>query len=238
VAGSVAIQREGAAKLEPIKTAGLQANPDEGRRLGLMVSAGTGIPETMLWGDATLGNYATAKSLDRPTELQMTSRQQDWIDTFTDVINYAVDQNALSTRGQLKGKLVRDKYSGSESVEISKAGATLNRTLAVRFPAILEHDKAQEVEAVVSASTLGGMALGGLIDRTTVARLLLVALGVDNVDEVLKEMPAEPDEPNPPPPVASVPAPAVPAPGADAPGQPSSTPPPDAEPQAGAEARN
>src|SRR6266704_6455450 len=67
IAGSTFIQGEGA-NLEPIKTAGMTPSPDEARRLWLMVSAGTGIPETMLRVDGPVGNYATAKSLDRTTE--------------------------------------------------------------------------------------------------------------------------------------------------------------------------
>jgi len=230
VAGSVAIQREGAAKLEPIKTAGLQANPDEGRRLGLMVAAGTGIPETMLWGDATLGNYATAKSLDRPTELQMTARQEDWIDTFTDVIGFAIDQNALSTRGKLKGELVKDEYSGALTVQITGVD---DRRVDIQFPAILEHDQADTVSAIVSAATLNGQAPQGLLDRKTLQRLLLVALGVDNVDEVLANIPDEPNAPPTPASVAVVPPPA----GADAPDAGGNPEPavPDAQATAGAE---
>jgi hypothetical protein len=228
VAGSMFMQREGAAKIEGFKSAGLQANPDEGRRLGLMVSAGTGIPETMLWGDATLGNYATAKSLDRPTELQMTARQQDWADTFTDVIGYALDAAALARKGpMLKGKKKPDVYSGADVVVITgKGGKELDRQVDVGFPAILEHDPLAEAQAIAALYAMGGYADAGVLDKATVARLALIALRVPNVDEVLARY-NHPDEPLvPPEPTEPVPVPPVPpVPGAPAPGAPAPTPP-------------
>ncbi len=233
VAGSMFMQREGAAKIEGFKSAGLQANPDEGRRLGLMVSAGTGIPETMLWGDATLGNYATAKSLDRPTELQMTARQQDWADTFTDVIGYALDAAALARKGpMLKGKLKPDVYSGALKVEITsvKGGAVLDRQVDVGFPAVLEHDPLAEAQAIAALYAMGGYPDAGVLDKATVARLALIALRVPNVDEVLArydhpDEPLEKPDPTKPVPVPVPPAvpvvpgtpPAPPTPGAPAP---------------------
>ena len=232
IAGSTFIQRENAAKLEPFKAAGMQPHPDEGRRLGLMVSAGTGIPETMLWGDATLGNYATAKSLDRPTELQMASRQQDWVDTFTDIASYVLDQNALATRGQLKGRVKVDDYSGQQVVQIlGKDRKPLDRRVDFAFPALLEHDPKDEVTAIATAATLNGFAQAGLVDQRTLARLLLIALRVNNVDEVLAR--THPDEPNPPAIDPGAP-PAPPAPGGPpAPGPTPGAPPVDTHPVPG-----
>ena len=198
VAGSTFFQKKDVAELQPVKTAGVQPSPDEGRRLGLMVTAGVGLPETMLWGDTTVGNYATAKSLDRPTELAMTTRQQDWVDTFVDVINYALDACGIATKGPLKGKRVVDDYSGDSIVQIidRTTGQPLDRRVDIAFPPILQHDAKDTVTAIASAATLNGYAKAGLIDDKTLARLLLVALGVDNVDEVLQQ--THPDEPNPP----------------------------------------
>lgn len=212
VDGSTWIQREGQAKLEPIRTAGMQPTPDDGRRLGLMAGAGLGLPETMLWGDSTVGNYATAKSLDRPTELMMMARQQDWVDTFTDLLNYVVDATALAPRGTLlRGKAVVDEYSGVKQVQVMAKGkgTVLDRRVDINYPSILQHDSREEVQAIATAATLNGGTLASLIDPKTVARLLLVALHVPNVDEVLQR--THPDEPNPPAPTPSVPPVPVPA---------------------------
>lgn len=201
VAGSTLLQRKDQAELQPVRTAGVQPSPDEGRRLGLMAGAGFGIPETMLWGDTTVGNYATAKSLDRPTELAFLTRQKDWMDTFIDITSYVVDASGRATRGQLKSKTIKDPYSGDESIQIlgsvgEASGQPIDRRVDVGFPSILEHDAKDEVQAIVSATTLNGQAWGGMIDKRTVARLLLIALRVNNVDEVLARL--HPDEPNPP----------------------------------------
>jgi hypothetical protein len=53
------------------------------------------------------------------------------------------------------------------------------------------------VKAIMDAATMNGKPFAGLVDSKTIARLLLVALGVNNVDEVLNQ--THPDEPNPPP---------------------------------------
>ena len=46
---------------------------------------------TILSGDLDQGNLATAKTLDRPTELAMMDRQQLWADIFQRLINYQID---------------------------------------------------------------------------------------------------------------------------------------------------
>lgn len=101
VAGGAWIETKDVANMEVFRTAGAQPSPEEGRRLWYMVSAGTGIPEPILAGDATLGTYATAKTLDRPTELMMTNRQQLWSDVFRDILAYVIDASVRSTEGLL-----------------------------------------------------------------------------------------------------------------------------------------
>ena len=44
--------------ISPIRTAGAQTSPEQGRRLLLMVAAGVGLPETF-FGDVATGNLAT-----------------------------------------------------------------------------------------------------------------------------------------------------------------------------------
>jgi len=70
--GAAFIAGEGA-NISPIRTAGATTSAEDGRRLLLMVTATFGFPETF-FGDASVGTLATAKSLDRPTELKISSR--------------------------------------------------------------------------------------------------------------------------------------------------------------------
>jgi len=58
-------------RLEPIKTSGITTSMDDARRLMLMVCSATGINEPYLTGDPSTGNLATAKTMERPMELQL-----------------------------------------------------------------------------------------------------------------------------------------------------------------------
>jgi hypothetical protein len=60
-----------------------------------MVAAATGMPE-FFFGDANVGNHATAKTLDRPTELKFLDRQTLWADIHQDILQYVIDQSALA----------------------------------------------------------------------------------------------------------------------------------------------
>jgi hypothetical protein len=55
----------------------------------------------------------------------------------------------------------------------------------VAYPPILEHDILTTVNSIVNAITLGGKAPAGTIEPKLAVRLLLEALGVNNIDEIL-----------------------------------------------------
>jgi hypothetical protein len=189
VAGSTFIGSDGA-DLQPVKTAGATSGPDEGRRLWLMASAGLGLPETMMSGDVSTGNLATAKSLDRPTELKMSNRQTLWADVNNDIIAYVIDQAAISANGPLNGHYETDLYTGERKIVLAPAEGELepmDRSVDVDFPTVLERDVAERIKAIVDAATLGntmGVKAGTMDDRT-LTRLLLSALGEDDIDEML-----------------------------------------------------
>jgi hypothetical protein len=86
-AGSTFIGREGVT-VEAVKTAGATTPAEEGKPLLNMVASGVGLPNTF-FGDASVGNYATAKTLDRPTELKILSRQRLWEYTIQNIVVYA-----------------------------------------------------------------------------------------------------------------------------------------------------
>ena len=61
--------------------------------------------------------------------------------------------------------------------------------VAVTFPPLVEDDVKERVEAIVSAATLGQAGtLAGTMDLPTLARMLLLALGVDDVDEIIERL--------------------------------------------------
>jgi len=188
VTGAAWIGTEGNV-LSPIKTAGMQPSPEEGRRVGLMVSAGMGVPETILYGNADVGNLATAKTLDRPTELMMLARQGVWEEAYADLIAYDLE------RAIADGRVPRREPDPAEPgrQRTTETGASVD------FPAILERSAAERVEAVIEAATLGGQTPAGTMPDDLLVRLLLLALDVDDIDEIIEEMfppgtEAEPDD--------------------------------------------
>ena len=165
----------------------------------LMVAAATGLPESF-FGDVSVGNLATAKSLDRPTELKFVDRQELWKSILGAMLQYVIDRRALAVSyADLHGTLVqnaeRDAWevvldADPEDVDENGAptGEPIDRHLDIDFPSILEHDQAAEIAGIVSAATLDGKAAAGTIDPKTVSRLLLTALGQDDVDDLLEEL--------------------------------------------------
>ncbi len=197
--GAAFIGQEGTS-LSPIRTAGATTTAEDGRRLLLMVTATFGFPETF-FGDASVGTLATAKSLDRPTELKISSRQTLWSDIFTNILDYAVIW-AVETNA-LKGK-VEEEEDGTPLVLLEddpETGEPRSTTIRVDFPPILEHDSRESIGSIIDAATLMGRQSSGTIDPITVSRMLLVALNVEDVEAALEtiypggELPEEPEEP-------------------------------------------
>lgn len=180
----------------PIKTAGSQPSPDEGRRLWLMTAAGVGLPETILSGDADVGNLATAKTLDRPTELKMTARQRFWEVIFQDVLGFVINWSALAPRGILPATHAERTAAGWDvelapdpDAEANPANpdtfdplAPIDRHVDVDFPSVLDRSIAERVAAIVSANSTGKL------PDELIARELMLALGVDDVDEELARL--------------------------------------------------
>lgn len=168
VAGSTAVMS--GTKLTPVKTAGATVPLEEGRRLLLMHCAGSGFPETF-YGDASVGSLATAKSLDRPTELMISDRQELWKDILETIANYVI-----SSAG------------GGEVEDVSGSYAVCS------FPPVVEHDIKDYVAALTMATTLGGDTVAETAHFETMARLILEAVGVKDVDPLLKEILARREE--------------------------------------------
>jgi hypothetical protein len=187
VSGSIFVQSEGAGDLTPMKTAGMMPSPEEGRRLWLMISAGLGIPETMMSGNADVGSYATAKTLDRPTELQMENRRQLWTDVFLDIFKYVIDMAIKCPNGMLKGETVTDDYLNELTYVLKDEG---DREIEIRFPSILRHEVFPLIQAITMAITLGGHqgVSAGLIDDRTATAMLMSALGENDFDDMLDQM--------------------------------------------------
>jgi hypothetical protein len=194
--GAMALVAPGA-DLTPIPKTGATVEAEDGRHLRLMVGSATDLPDTILAGDADVGNLATAKTLDRPTELAMRDRQSLWADVYRDLCSFFLECQVRAPRGRLfgRGTVVRDDDWNVDVVTLTdrdpETGDLIDATIEVNFPSILEQDIAESVKAIVLAATLDGKTLAGSIPIDTVAQLLLTTLGVDDVDELLQRVLAE-----------------------------------------------
>lgn len=184
--GSMFIGGQGV-DLQAMRIGGANVSADDGRRLLLMVAAGAGLPETF-FGDASVGTVATAKSLDRPTELQMRARQTLWADVLRDVLLVVLGAGVRA--GLVAGQVIPEP-DGTPRVALS---GDVDAAPLIEFPPILEHDITEQVGAIVSAATLDGKTPAGTMDDETLIRLLLGALGVQDVDGVLERLEKEEGE--------------------------------------------
>jgi len=195
VTGSTFIGTEGA-QMMPMNIRNSGVNPEDGRRLWLMAAAGLDLPETY-FGDVSVGTLATAKSMDRPTELHMQDRQAFWADALRQMLDYVVLQAVKAPRGPLAGlgRIETDPDDGTEhvvwnldehaEVEDGQEQPPIDGSVTVEFPDILEHDVAARVQAIVGATTLSGFQPAGTLDPTVVSKLLMQALGVEDVEAEL-----------------------------------------------------
>jgi hypothetical protein len=165
--------------LEPVKHSGAHVDATSGRPLAVMVAAAFDMPYTLLTGDADNSNLATAKALDRPFELALTSRQRMWAGVQREVIDYAIDASVRAPGGALRGRVERDGFGRSRVV----LPEGMDRTVDVDWPQLVEHDLKEYTEALKNAVE----AQPDLPPDVT-AGLLLTAFGVDNVDDLVEDV--------------------------------------------------
>ena len=223
VTGSTFVSTDGVA-LEPIKTAGVATDADEGRRFALMVASGTDTPEHMLMGDPSTGNLATTKSMERPFELAILDRQLWWADVLERLLAFAVTCRLMAPGyDPIRGTVEEDEFGRTQILiyidrdEDSPAtepgdpagadDAPEEAEIVVTFPSVLEHDMVSEITAIIDMATLRGQSMANIVDTPTLRRLLLAALNIPDVDDLIAGMDidaldAEPEEEEPEPPPA------------------------------------
>ena len=180
--GGVAITEEGV-DMTPIPKTGATTSAADSRELRLMVASAMHLPDSILSNDPQQGALATAKTLDRPTELAISDRQELWADVIRDLCGFVLVQAGKAPGSKLTGATITTGLDGSERVDL---GGDRDATIDVSFPEILESDIAERINAIISAATLDGKTPAGTMTKETMIRLLLVALGVDDIDELIQ----------------------------------------------------
>jgi len=157
--------------MEPMKTGGAQPHSDAGRQIRVMAATGFGWPDNILSGDASTGALATAKTLDRPTELKVRRRQGMWEGVLTDLIAYSMAcQSGKSPEATDDEMSFTEAYLDPETVQ----------GINIDWPPILERDAAGRVDAVIAAATLDGKTRVGTMTDRSLVMILLQALGLDD----------------------------------------------------------
>lgn len=170
--------------IQPFRTSGATMSAEDGRRLLLMAAAVFGFPETF-FGDVSVGTLATARSLDRPTELKIKDRQSLWADVHREIFSMVLKWAVKAPQGPLKGKAgVVTTKDGDEIVEAVEWNEDVDPTIIIEFPEIISGDTAATISSIVDAATMKGD--GGGIPKETAVSQLLTQLGIKDIDAVME----------------------------------------------------
>ena len=94
-AGSTSVTNKGASMV-PIKTdSGARNAYDDGRMIKLQIAAAVGIPE-QYFGDISIGNQATAKTVELPMLKMFQSYQKVWSDAYQDIDEVILEHAGVS----------------------------------------------------------------------------------------------------------------------------------------------
>lgn len=166
--------------LDPIPKTGATIDSESGRPLAAMVAAALDLPVTMLLGDpGVTGARATAATLDTPTERAMDARRAVWTSARRAIYRHIILEAVRAPEGALygKGTISRDEW-GREVVDLRD----IDDTIDISWPDLDEIDPATVVKAIVEADSTT------YLPQLVVARLLLEALGVSDVDQILDQL--------------------------------------------------
>lgn len=176
-AGATAVMA--GSNLESVSKSGATIDADSGRPIAGMIAAGLGVPVTMLLADpGVTGARATAETLDAPTRNEMTMRRSLWADKDRELFDYVIDQAVKAPKGPLKGAVAMDEYHR----EVILLANDADRAINIDWPSLDDVDVKVLVDAIVAADGTNK------VPPLTIARLILQALGVDDIDAVLDEI--------------------------------------------------
>jgi len=157
-------------------------DPDGFRRLLLMSATSMGMPE--VYYGAAEGTFATAKAMDRPTELQFLDRQGFWREVWTDILTIVCEAAATAAGNDRLGSDGYDEYTTEMLFTVK--GKPTPLVIKVKYPPILQQNVQEYLQALTTFTTQNGQALQALNDGPTLYRIALTSLGVDNVEEIVR----------------------------------------------------
>ncbi len=166
------------AHLEAIPKTGATIDAESGRPLAGMVAAALGVPVTILLSDpGQTGARAVAETLDEPTKNEMLLRRSIHESADRALFRYVIEQSVKAPRGALRGRIRIDER-GREVVEL---GDEYDMAIEFSWPSLDKIAVDVIVKAIVDADGTDK------VPAEVIARLLLAALGVDDIDKVLED---------------------------------------------------
>jgi len=124
----------------PIKTeTGAQAAYQDGRQIKLMIASAVGIPE-QYFGDISIGNLATAKTVELPMMKMFQSYQKVWADTYQDIDEIIFEHNGIP---EDKRYVDRD-FPAIAPADVAAAATALVQILQV-LPALGDSDDVKQI---------------------------------------------------------------------------------------------
>lgn len=167
-------------KFEAIGKSGATIDSDSGRPLAAMVASAVDVPVTMLLGDpGVTGARATAETLDQPLQLSIKGRQTLFSDLFMTVLTYVINMSIEAPQGLLKGVVKIDPYSGRKTYALANDQPI---AIMIDWPSIEKVPLDVLIKAIVEAEGTN------LLPPELIARQLLMALDVDDIDEVMSQL--------------------------------------------------
>ena len=133
--------------------------PADVRQFYIMVCTASGVPETLLTGDPSTGNLATAKELSGPFMTLIESRQEMWADVWRTLCNYLLT------------------IQGYKDIQIK-----------VSFPPLMQENINDRINAIVSAATLDSKVWAGTMSMRDVVREIYQTLDIEISDDELKDI--------------------------------------------------
>jgi len=133
--------------------------PADVRQFYIMVCTASGVPETLLTGDPSTGNLATAKELSGPFMTLIESRQEMWADVWRTLCNYLLT------------------IQGYKDIQIK-----------VSFPPLMQENINDRINAIVSAATLDSKVWAGTMSMRDVVREINQTLTVELSDDEVNEI--------------------------------------------------
>ena len=178
-AGSTMIENMGVDTV-PIKTESGASNAyQDGRMLKLQVCSAVGIPE-QYFGDISIGNLATAKTVELPMMKMFQSYQATWRDVYTDI-----NEIVLEHAGIAPDKWYVDMdFPAIAPEDVALAAAALSQILAV-MPELGDSDDVKQMALMTLGVNDPKEVLDGLSEESiTNARLVR---GLIQFKETIKE---------------------------------------------------